>query len=121
MYLLWWDKPFDVEHSVHLVCLHSNRDQVISRLRATFETRYASKFLTPSWDDYLREQRIRNWAYMDDLGLGEESVILHFHQANLGRPQDLGGWYTLNHGYGYGVLGLAPCSLELDISIDNRT
>ena len=70
MYLMWWHKPFDVEHSVQVECPQENRDRVIRRLRAMFEERYASEFLSPSWDDLLREQRIRNWAYMDDIGLG---------------------------------------------------
>lgn len=71
LYLLWWHKPFDVEHSVPIECPPQDQDQVIERLRGMFETRYKSNYLSPRWDDLLREGRIRNWAYMHDLGLGK--------------------------------------------------
>lgn len=71
MYLLWWDKPFDVQHSLYINCPHKDRDRVIRRLCAIFQERYTSKFLSPNWDDFLRERRLRNWAYMNDLGLGK--------------------------------------------------
>lgn len=79
MYLFWWNKPFDVEHSVPIICPHKDRDRVISRLRIMFEERYSSRFLSPDWDDFLRERRIRNWAYMDDIGLGRcmEEYSIH--------------------------------------------
>ena len=70
MYMMWWDKPFDVEHRVPIVCPPARRDSVTARLRAMFEERYSSKFLAPTWEDFVRERRIRNWAYMDDLGIG---------------------------------------------------
>ena len=70
MYLMWWNKPFDVEHSIAIACPQERREDIIHRLRAMFEARYASKFLSPSWNDLLRERRIRNWAYIHDIGLG---------------------------------------------------
>lgn len=70
MYVLWLDKPFDVEHSVPIYCPPKDSDQVISRIREMFEARYTSKFLAPEWKDFVKEQRIRNWAYMDESSLG---------------------------------------------------
>ena len=46
---------------------------MIKRLRGMFEERYSSRFLSTDWDDLLREGRIKNWAYMLDLGLGRRS------------------------------------------------
>ncbi len=71
MYLLWWDKPFDVQHSLFINCPLKDRDRVIRRLSEIFQERYASKFLSPDWEDFLRERRLRNWAYMNDIGLGK--------------------------------------------------
>lgn len=70
MYILWWDKPFDVEHSVIINCPAKDQDRILPRLREMFEARYNSKFLAPSWYDFLREARIPNWAYMDEGSLG---------------------------------------------------
>lgn len=75
LYLLWWHKPFDVEHSVSIECPPQDQEQVIERLRGMFETRYKSKYLSPRWDDFLREERIRNWAYMHDLELGRKTWL----------------------------------------------
>lgn len=77
LYLLWWHKPFDVEHSVSIECPPHDQDQVIERLRGMFETRYKSKYLSPRWDDFLQEGRIRNWAYMHDLGLGRCPAVVN--------------------------------------------
>ena len=78
MYLLWWQKPFEVEKSTNLYCPSNVQDSVIARMQDMFERRYTSKFLAPSWDMFLEEQRVRNWAYMDDLGLGTCSIILNY-------------------------------------------
>ena len=70
MYILWWHKPFDVEHALAIDCPAKNQDRILLRLREVFETRYNSEFLAPSWNDFLREQRIPNWAYLDEGSLG---------------------------------------------------
>lgn len=74
MYILWWHKPFDVEQPVAIDCPAKDQDRIRQRLREMFEARYDSKFLAPSWNDLLREQRIPNWAYMPEgsLGIGME-------------------------------------------------
>ncbi len=70
LYLLWWDKPFDVEYSVPIYCPKRGRERVINRLREIFEARNASHFISPDWEEFLKEQRIRNWAYLDESSLG---------------------------------------------------
>ena len=70
LYILWWHKPFDVQHSIAIDCPPNDQDRILQRLREMFEARYNSKFLSPSWNDMLREQRIPNWAYMDEGSLG---------------------------------------------------
>ena len=70
LYILWWNKPFDVEHSIAIDCPPNDQDRILQRLREMFEARYDSQFLSPSWKDMLREQRIPNWAYMDEGSLG---------------------------------------------------
>ena len=70
MYILWWDKPFDVEHSLAINCPAEDQDRILQRVREVFETRYSSEFLAPDWNDFLREQRIPNWAYLDEGSLG---------------------------------------------------
>ncbi len=70
LYILWWHKPFDVEHSIAIDCPPNDQDRILQRLREMFEARYDSRFLSPSWNDMLREQRIPNWAYMDEGSLG---------------------------------------------------
>jgi hypothetical protein len=63
-------KAFETEYTVTIHCPHEIRVAVILRMRAMFEQTYTSKFLAPTWDVFIKEQRVRNWAYMDDLGLG---------------------------------------------------
>ncbi|KAG8529071.1 uncharacterized protein KY384_005706 [Bacidia gigantensis] len=70
MYLLWWDKPFDVEHPVSINCAVEHQEQVLVKLKEMFDARNASRFISPGWKDFLDEQRIRNWAYLDDSALG---------------------------------------------------
>ncbi len=70
LYLLWWDKPFDVEYSVPIYCPERGRERVINRLREIFEARNASRFISPDWEEFLKEQRIRYWAYLDESSLG---------------------------------------------------
>ena len=70
LYVLWWHKPFDVQHSIAIDCPADDQDKILQRLHEMFEARYNSKFLSPSWNDMLREQRITNWAYMDEGSLG---------------------------------------------------
>jgi len=70
MYILWWDKPFSVEHTIDVNCPYGLHDEVCSLLQDMFEARYSSKFLSPTWKDFRRMQRIPNWAYMSDIGLG---------------------------------------------------
>ena len=77
MYILWWDKPFDVEHSVAIDCPAKDQDRILLRLREMFEARYDSQFLSPGWSDFLREERIPNWAYMDEGSLGIGTVRYH--------------------------------------------
>ena len=74
MYILWWNKPFDVEHSVAIDCPAKDQDRILLRLREMFEVRYDSQFLSPGWSDFLREERIPNWAYMDEGSLGIGTV-----------------------------------------------
>ena len=70
MYLLWWDKPFDVQHPVSIQCSAEYQEPVLTKLKETFELRNTSHFLCLKWNDLLEEQRIRNWAYLDDSSLG---------------------------------------------------
>jgi hypothetical protein len=71
MYALWWDKPFDVERSVVIQCPIRCRDEALQMLQEKFEARYKSKFLSFTWEQFIKMQRIPNWAYMDDLGLSQ--------------------------------------------------
>ena len=64
MYLLWWHKPFALEESVVITCPYRNREEEI------IETRYTSKFRSHGWDEFCKSGQIPNWAYLDDLGLG---------------------------------------------------
>ncbi len=74
MYILWWNKPFDVEHSVAIDCPAKDQDRILLRLREMFEVRYDSQFLSPDWSDFLHGERITNWAYMDEESLGIGTV-----------------------------------------------
>lgn len=47
LYLLWWDKPFDVDYSVPIYYPERGRERVINRLREIFEARNASHFIYP--------------------------------------------------------------------------
>jgi hypothetical protein len=71
MYALWWDKPFDVQRPVTIECPLQYRDEVLQMLRAKFQARYTSNFLSPTWEKYMAIQRMPNWAYLDDLGLSK--------------------------------------------------
>jgi hypothetical protein len=71
MYFLWWNKPFDVQHATIINCPPQHHDAVYQRLKEMFETRYTSKFLSPTWESFIQQQRMPNWAYLDDLGLGQ--------------------------------------------------
>ena len=72
MYLLWWNKPFDVEQSIPIDCSLKDHERVKKRIREKFEARYVDEVVSPQWNDFLRERRIPNWAYLDEgsLGLG---------------------------------------------------
>jgi hypothetical protein len=77
LYILWWHKPFDVEHSIPIDCPLQDRNKMLTKLRALFEAKYTSKFLAPSWEDYCKDRRIKNWAYMNGLyPLSASTVIL---------------------------------------------
>lgn len=51
MYILWWNKPFDVEHSVAIDCPAKDQDRILLRLPEMFEVRYDAQFLSPYWND----------------------------------------------------------------------
>ena len=70
MYVLWWDKPFDVQYPVPICCPPNDRERILKRLRDLFQMRNASRFTSPDWTVMLREQRIRNWSYLDESSLG---------------------------------------------------
>lgn len=72
-YLLWWDKPFDVDQPVAITCPRRNSNLVAERMKEMFAERYKSRFLSFEWEDLLRMKRIPNWAYMEDIGLGLSS------------------------------------------------
>jgi hypothetical protein len=96
MYALWWDKPFDVERSVVIQCPIQCRDEALQMLQEKFEARYKSKFLSFTWEEFIKMQRIPNWAYMDDLGLSQSPPTPAFHIAPPGIIQPNPAYYMPN-------------------------
>ena len=72
-------RPFVIEYSIFINCPSRIRDQIISRLCATVQATKSADFLSPSWEDFKKEERIRSWASTDYLGLGKyRCSIFHY-------------------------------------------
>ena len=75
MCLLWWDKSFSVEHTIDMNCPYELQDEMYKLLQDMFETRYGSRFLSPTRKVLIKMQRIPKWAYMSHFGLGQSALI----------------------------------------------